>query len=118
MYNEYALKQRERHDRRVGNWHDKIDKTNPILKEKYEAACFEVGLRMEERTQAYGVKTAENEDAYNNFEDTYIIPAMKKESKLRHQYWCLHEHAIDEGEYLVCPDCGSVNFGLGWDSID
>ena len=118
MYNEYALKQRERNDRRVGNWHDKIDKLNPILKEKYEAACFEVSLRFEERKQAYGAKTPENEDAYNYFSDAYIVPAMKRESDLRKKYWCLHKSAIDEGECLACPDCGAVNFGRGWDSVD
>lgn len=117
MYNEYALKGRVRHDKRVIAWQDKRDALNPLLKVRVSNLEDSFSNHLKIRNDAWGSVGEYDREAWKNYTETEIKPVMEALSKVRTMFFCFHEGRIDNGDCLVCPDCGAADYGLGWDCV-
>ena len=117
MYNEYALKGRVRHDKRVIAWQDKRDALNPLLKVRVSNLETSFSNHLKIRNEAWGSYGEYDSEAWKNYTDDEIRPVMEELRRTRRMFFCFHEDRIDNGDCLVCPDCGAADYGLGWDCV-
>lgn len=117
MYNEYALNGRIRYDKRFGNWQDKRDAINPLLKVRVANLEDSFSNHLKLRNDAWGSVGEYDYEAWKNYTDTEIKPVMDALSRTRRMFFCFHEKREDNGDFLSCPECGAVDYGLGWDCI-
>ena len=108
-----------RMDKRIAGHIRRIDKImagNPLLKELVDSLYADYDNMWNIRRQAYGNVCDPDFDhkSFREYSDTYMRPVLDQIQIAERMVKCPHEHADFSGEFDICPDCGAVNYGLGW----
>jgi hypothetical protein len=111
-------------DVRTANFHDRIDRLNPKLKQSLDDLQMDYEYRCN-MLRAYPVQS----ESWKEYKRDFVDPISACLSKVRLQYWCMHPKTDTAGrgmfftpdgpcdeEYEYCLDCGAVDYGRGWET--